>query len=79
MRSKEAQFRLVWSYHPGDERNATPALRPTRVAVYFIFQRQIPGTPLAVFFFFENYLNIATSMAEARRQELPLLTVGDAD
>ena len=52
---------------------------PLAIAVYFIFQRQIPGTAFAAFFFFENFLNVATYMADARRQELPLVTVGDAD
>jgi hypothetical protein len=52
---------------------------PCAIAVYFIFQRQIPGTAFAAFFFFENFLNVATYMADARRQELPLVTVGDAD
>jgi hypothetical protein len=52
---------------------------PLAIAVYFIFQRQIPGTAFAAFFFFENFLNIAIYMADARRQELPLVTVGDAD
>ena len=31
------------------------------------------------FFMFEQFLPIATYMADARAQELPLLTVGDAD
>ena len=52
---------------------------PFAIAIYFIFQRQIPGTAFASFFFFENFLNVATYMADARRQELPLVTVGDAD
>jgi hypothetical protein len=52
---------------------------PLAIAVYFILQRQIPGTAFAAFFFFENFLNIAIYMAGARRQELPLVTVGDAD
>jgi hypothetical protein len=50
---------------------------PLAIAGYFIFQRQIPGTAFAAFFFFENFLNIATYMADARRQELPWVTVGD--
>ena len=52
---------------------------PFAIAVYFILQRQIPGTAFAAFFFFENFLNVATYMADARRQELPLVTVGDSD
>jgi hypothetical protein len=52
---------------------------PLMLATWFIFQRQIPGTTFCVFFFFEQFLPIATYMADARAQELPLLTVGDAD
>jgi hypothetical protein len=52
---------------------------PFAIAVYFIFRRQIPGTAFAAFFFFENFLNVATYMADARRQELPLVTVGNPD
>ncbi len=52
---------------------------PLAVAVYFIFQRQIPGTAFATFFLFENFLNVATYMADARRQALPLVTVGDSE
>jgi hypothetical protein len=32
-----------------------------------------------VFFFFEQFLPISVYMADARAQELPLLTVGDSD
>jgi len=52
---------------------------PWAIAVYFVSQRQIPGTAFSAFFFFENFLNVATYMADARRRELPLVTVGDAD
>ncbi|HXO87741.1 MAG TPA: hypothetical protein VN885_03760 [Candidatus Acidoferrales bacterium] len=52
---------------------------PLMLAAFFIFQRQIPGTAFCVFFFFEQFLPIATYMADARAQELPLLTVGDSD
>jgi len=52
---------------------------PLAIAVYFILRRQIPGTAFAAFFFFENFLNVATYMADARRQQLPLVTAGDAD
>jgi hypothetical protein len=54
-------------------------LVPFAIAVYFISQRQIFGTAFSVFFFFENFLNVATYMADARRQELPLVTVGGGD
>lgn len=52
---------------------------PLALAVYFAFQRQVAGTAFCAFFFFEQFLPIATYMADARAQELPLVTVGDTD
>jgi len=52
---------------------------PLALALYFSFQRHLTGTTFAAFFFFENFLNVATYMADARRQALPLVTVGDPD
>lgn len=52
---------------------------PLMLATFFVFHRQILGTTLCVFFFFEQFLPVATYMADARAQELPLLTVGDGD
>ena len=52
---------------------------PLLLAAYFVFQRHVQGTAFCVFFFFEQFLPIATYMADARAQELPLLTVGDTD
>ena len=52
---------------------------PLMLAVYFAFQRQAIGTAFCSFFFFENFLNVATYMADARAQELPLITVGDPE
>jgi hypothetical protein len=52
---------------------------PLMLAAYFFLQRQVQGTAFCLFFFFEQFLPIATYMADARAQELPLLTVGDAD
>jgi hypothetical protein len=52
---------------------------PVMLAVYFAFQRQATGVAFCSFFFFENFLNVATYMADARAQELPLITVGDPD
>jgi len=51
---------------------------PLILATFFVFQRQIPGTTFCLFFFFEQF-PIAKYMADARAQELPLLTVGDSD
>jgi hypothetical protein len=52
---------------------------PFALAVYFAWRRQPVGTAFCAFFFFENFLYIATYMADARAQELPLVTVGDSD
>jgi hypothetical protein len=54
-------------------------LVPILLAIYFAFQRQLQGVTFCMFFFFEQLLPTATYMADARAQELPLLTVGDAD
>lgn len=52
---------------------------PFALAANFAFRRQVPGTAFCTFFFFEQFLPIATYMADARAQELPLLTVGDSE
>jgi hypothetical protein len=52
---------------------------PFALAVSFAFRRQVLGTAFCAFFFFEQFLPIATYMADARAQELPLLTVGDSE
>jgi hypothetical protein len=52
---------------------------PFALAVYFFFRRQSQGVAFCLFFFFEQLLPIATYMADARAQDLPLLTVGDAE
>jgi hypothetical protein len=52
---------------------------PFALAVYFAFQRQATGTAFAAFFFFENFLNVGTYMADARAQELPLVNVGGGE
>ncbi|MGH9745467.1 MAG: hypothetical protein ACRD59_05075 [Candidatus Acidiferrales bacterium] len=50
---------------------------PLLLAVYFMFQRQAQGVAFCLFFFFEQFLPISTYMADARAQDLPLLTIGD--
>jgi hypothetical protein len=50
---------------------------PLMLAKCFLFQRQVQRTALCLFFFFEQFLPISVYMADARAQELPLLTVGD--
>ena len=52
---------------------------PFALGVYFIWQRHVQGTAFCFFFFFEQFLPISVYMADARAQELPLLTVGDAE
>lgn len=52
---------------------------PLALCIYFAFQRKVQGVAFCAFFFFEQLLPISVYMADARAQELPLLTVGDAD
>ena len=54
-------------------------LVPFLLAAYFFRQRQASGFVFCLFFFFENWLYTATYMADARAQELPLVTTGDPD
>ena len=54
-------------------------LVPLLMATYFFAQRQVSGFVFCLFFFFENWLYTATYMADARAQELPLVTTGDPD
>jgi hypothetical protein len=54
-------------------------LVPFLLAAYFFSQRQTAGFIFSLFFFFENWLYTATYMADARVQELPLVTTGDPD
>jgi hypothetical protein len=52
---------------------------PLMLAAYFALQRQVQGTAFCMFFFFEEFLPVATYMADARAQQLQLITVGDSD
>src|SRR5579871_1298886 len=52
---------------------------PFLLAAYFFTERQTTGFVFCLFFFFENWLYTATYMADARAQELPLVTTGDPD
>ncbi len=52
---------------------------PAALAVAFLFRRHLPGAAFAGFFFFENFLYIATYMADARAQSLPLVSVGGGE
>lgn len=52
---------------------------PFALAAYFVLRRQTQGVAFCGFFVLEQCLPIAQYMADARAQELPLLTVGDGD
>lgn len=52
---------------------------PITAIVTFWRQQQILGLALAWVWLFENFLNIARYMADARAQELPLVGGGDHD
>jgi len=52
---------------------------PAMLAIYFAFRRQPQGVTFCMFFLFQQFSPIATYMADARAQELPLLTVGGGD
>jgi hypothetical protein len=52
---------------------------PLVLAVSFQRQRQVVSFAAAVIWFFENWLNIARYMADARALELPLVGGGDHD
>lgn len=54
-------------------------LVPFLLAVYFFTERQIPGFVFCLFFFFENWIDTAEYMADARAQLLPLVTTGDPE
>lgn len=54
-------------------------LVPILLASYFLFHRQAQGVAFCLFFMFEQFLPISTYMADARAQDLPLLTVGSGE
>jgi hypothetical protein len=54
-------------------------LVPFLLAAGFAYRREISGTAFCAFMFFENFLNVATYMADARELDLPLVTTGPAD
>src|SRR5260370_6047579 len=54
-------------------------LAPFLLAAGFAYRREISGTAFCAFMFFENFLSVATYMADAREQDLPLVTTGPAD
>jgi hypothetical protein len=52
---------------------------PAMLAAYFLVHRELPASVFCAFFLFENLLYVATYMADARAQVLPLVTVGDPE
>jgi hypothetical protein len=54
-------------------------LAPFLLAAYFSFRRQPQGVAFCMFFLFEQFLPIATYMADARAQDLPLLSLGSGE
>jgi len=54
-------------------------LVPFLLACSFYSQGQAPGFAFCAFFFFENFLGIATYMADARAMQLPLVSIGDPE
>ena len=51
-------------------------LVPALLAASFVVRRELPGTVFCAFAFFHSLTGVATYMADALRQELPLVTVG---
>lgn len=51
-------------------------LVPALLAASFAMRRELPGTAFCAFAFFHSLTGVATYMADALRQELPLVTVG---
>ncbi|MGH9714290.1 MAG: hypothetical protein ACRD5M_13415 [Candidatus Acidiferrales bacterium] len=54
-------------------------LVPILLASYFLFHRQAQGVAFCLFFMFEQFLPISIYMADARAQDLPLLSVGSGE
>jgi hypothetical protein len=52
---------------------------PFALAFYFALRRQPAGTAFCAFFFFEQFFPVSRYMADARAQELPLVTIGDPE
>ena len=54
-------------------------LVPFLLASYFFHQRQPAAFVFCLFFFFENWIDTATYMADAIAMDLPLVTLGDPE
>lgn len=54
-------------------------LVPLLLAASFAYKRQTAGVAFCLFLFFENLLYVATYMADARIQQLDLVSIGGGD
>ena len=54
-------------------------LVPLLLAASFAYKRQTAATAFCLFVFFENFLYVATYMADARTQQLDLVSIGGGD
>jgi hypothetical protein len=54
-------------------------LVPLALAASFAYRKHTAGTAFCCFFLFENFLYIATYMADARALDLPLVSVGGGE
>ncbi|MGH9805394.1 MAG: hypothetical protein ACRD4D_09510 [Candidatus Acidiferrales bacterium] len=52
---------------------------PLGFAGYFALQRHLAAAALCLFFFFENFLGIATYLADAHAMALPLVSLGSGE
>src|SRR5574341_417647 len=66
----------AWSEHGV---NLLQLFIPAALALSFFRMRQLPGTTFCWFMFFENFLGIATYMADARALDLPLVSAEGGD
>lgn len=49
---------------------------PAALTATFVARQELPGTTFCAFAFFHSLTGVATYMADALRQELPLVTIG---
>ena len=52
---------------------------PLALAVAFVRRAEAPGVSLCLVWFFQNFLNVARYLGDARAQELPLVGGGEHD
>jgi hypothetical protein len=64
-------FRLVGEFISVAGGTLLQLFVPFALAAYFFFRRQSQGVAFCLFFFFEQFLPLATYMADARAQDLP--------